>query len=77
VDKLTLDRSVKFRQEDGFILVCHCRKLRDYTLSEEFLPLLETLRQGISLRALSDLGLSEREVLEDLKSLNLVRVEKR
>jgi hypothetical protein len=68
-DTCRLSKHAKWRLEDGYVLLCHCKYLQDFKLPIRYATLLKRLERGITLSGLDD---QERLVVKDLRSVGLL-----
>ncbi len=60
-----LNKHIRYRKEDGYILVCDCKRLLDYEIPLEHFELLESLKSGCEtedndvIRELLEMGIIE------------------
>lgn len=66
-----LKKYVKFRKEDGYILLCDCSTMQNYELPLSMIDILEKLHKGYDIYDNSILE-TEKELIEDLINLNLL-----
>lgn len=64
MSKYILNKHVRYRQEEGYILVCDCKKLLDYEVPLEYFDLLSSLEKGCKSR--------RNEIIEELMKMGLV-----
>jgi len=69
--QIALNKFVKFRKEKGFILMFDCEKMQHYEIPQEFGRLLSQLKQGVDIKRISTLGKDAKDLLKDLKALEL------
>jgi len=69
MEKYILNEHIRFRKEDGYVLVCNCQRLLDYELPIEYFDFLESLNKGIDRKDISKENLI---VLKDFKILDIV-----
>lgn len=69
MQRYILNKHIRFRKEDGYILVCNCKRLLDYELPLKYFDFLESLNKGIYKEETSKENLI---VLEDLEILGIV-----
>ncbi|MFH1566275.1 MAG: hypothetical protein ABIB98_03715 [bacterium] len=67
-----LDKTVKFRKEDRYILMFSCKKMQHYRISQEFWCFMLHLKKGLGVEDISILDKDTKELFDDLKSLKLV-----
>ena len=67
--KYILNKHIRFRKEDGYILVCNCKRLLDYELPIEYFDFLESLNKGLDMKDVSKENLI---VLKDFEILGIV-----
>ncbi|MDY0097181.1 MAG: hypothetical protein RBS01_02410 [Candidatus Dojkabacteria bacterium] len=67
--KYILNKHIRFRKEDGYILVCNCKRLLDYELPIEYFDFLESLKVGVNMKDISKGNLI---VLKDFEILDIV-----
>lgn len=75
-----LNKHIRFRKEDGYILVCDCKRLLDYEMPLEYFETLNLLKEGYSseeedvikellnMRIIEEKGNEREEVNEDIFS---------
>lgn len=66
--KYILNKHIRFRKEDGYILVCNCKRLLDYELPIEYFDFLESLNKGVDMKDISKGNLI---VLKDFEVLGI------
>jgi hypothetical protein len=44
--KYKLNKHVRYRKEDGYVLLCDCKRLLDYEVPNKFWNFLEKLKKG-------------------------------
>lgn len=72
MERYILNSHIRFRKEDGYILVCNCKRLLDYELPLKYFDFLESLNKGIEKKEISEENLI---VLEDFMILGIVEKE--
>ena len=72
MQKYILNKHIRFRKEDGYILICNCKRLLDYELPIEYFTFLESLNKGVDMKSLRKKDLV---VLKDLEVLDIVEKE--
>ena len=68
---LFLKKYVKYRKEDGYLLICDCSNIQNYELDLETFDLFECLRKGYDPQKPLNIEL-ESDIIDDLISLGLV-----
>lgn len=75
-----LNKHIRYRKEDGYILVCDCKRLLDYEMPLEYLELLNLFKEGyaseeedvikelLNMRIIGEKGKESEEVNEDIFS---------
>lgn len=59
-----LNKHIRYRKEDGYILVCDCKRLLDYEIPLEYFELLDLLKEGYT---------SEKEdVIKELLNIGII-----
>lgn len=66
---IRLKKSILFRKEKDYILICDCKNLYDFTLSLDYYDLLCKLKEGAFKDTLTK---EEKSVLKDFKKLNFL-----
>ncbi len=66
---IILKKSILFRKEKDYILICDCKNLYDFTLSLDYHDLLCKLKEGVFKDTLTK---EEKSVLKDFKRLNFL-----
>lgn len=66
-----LKKYVKFRKEDGYVLICDCSIIQNYELPLDSFSLLQTLKEGYDPQKPIGVEL-EQEIFADLKDLGLI-----
>ncbi len=65
--KYILNKHIRYRKEDGYILVCDCKRLLDYEIPLEYFELLELIKDGYEskgeevIKELFEMGIIEEE----------------
>lgn len=67
--KYVLNKHIRFRKEEGYILLCNCKRLLDYKLPVEYFNFLKSLNKGIEIENINKENLT---VLKDFKILGIV-----
>ena len=67
--KYILNKHIRFRKEDGYILVCNCKRLLDYELPIEYFDFIESLNIGVDMK---DIRKENLIVLKDFEILGIV-----
>lgn len=70
-DVWRLSKHGKFRMEDGYVMLCHCRYLHDFRVPVELHDTLLALR-GDGLAETDELRDEQRKLLSDLRKLKLL-----
>ena len=66
-----LKKYVKFREENGYVLICDCSIIQNYELPLDTLKLLEQLKKGYD--PSKPVGLDiEVDLIDDLENLGLI-----
>ena len=66
-----LNRNIRYRCEEEYILICDCRNLMDYELPLCYWPLLEALQKGYD--EINPMGLmNEKELIEDFVKMGII-----
>lgn len=68
---LKLSHHVKFRAENGYVLICHCKRLQDFRVSPDGLPFLEQLA-STGVPADQELSRYESRLLDDLRKVHML-----
>ncbi len=63
-----LNKNVRFRKEDGYILLCDCKRLLDYEIPNEYYSLLKCLEKNYIPK------LGEEEIISELLEMGIVDV---
>ena len=66
-----LKKYVKFRLEDGYVLLCDCSTIQNYELPLEALKILEKLKKGYDIQTNKPTEL-EKDLISDFETLNLI-----
>ncbi|HRX44142.1 MAG TPA: hypothetical protein P5059_02740 [Candidatus Dojkabacteria bacterium] len=69
MERYILNKHIRFRKEDGYILVCNCKRLLDYELPIEYFNFLVSLKKWIDIKDISKENLI---VLKDFEILDIV-----
>lgn len=63
-----LNKHIRFRQEDGYILICDCKRLLDYEVPSTYLELMRSLQRGFTLNKERD------EIIKDFYNLGIIEI---
>ena len=69
MNRYRLNKHIRFREEDGYILVCDCKRLLDYEIPTEYFNLLELLKEEYMPQP------EEVEILKELLEMGIVQEE--
>ncbi|HBB64576.1 hypothetical protein A3K02_02460 [candidate division WS6 bacterium RIFOXYD1_FULL_33_8] len=64
--KYILNKHIRYRKEDGYILVCDCKRLLDYEMPLEYFDLLELFKNGYMYEE------TNKEVMKELFELRII-----
>jgi hypothetical protein len=64
-----LNKHIRYRKEDGYILICNCKRLLDYELPIGYFDFLESLDKGVNINDVSKKNLI---ILRDFETLGIV-----
>lgn len=67
--KYILNNHIRYREENEYILLCDCMRLLDYEMPIDTLPLLDSLKKGVSKEELSKVN---RSIMKEMYDLGLV-----
>lgn len=62
-----LNKHIRYRKEDGYILVCDCKRLLDYEMPLEYFELLDLFKEGYASK--------EEEVIKELLNMKIIKEE--
>lgn len=65
--KYILNKHIRYRKEDGYILICDCKRLLDYEMPLKYLEVLNFFKKGYQPQRKE-----EREVAEDLLKIGII-----
>jgi hypothetical protein len=66
--KYRLNKSIRFREESGYILICDCKRLLDYEIPKEYFSLLKCLEKDYAPKP------EEEEIVSELLDIGIVVV---
>lgn len=78
--KYILNKHIRYRKEDGYILICDCKRLLDYEMPLEYFDLLNLFKKGypsersevigelLRMEIIEEVGKEREEVREDIFS---------
>lgn len=67
--KYVLNKHIRYRKEDGYILVCNCKRLIDYELPLKYFRFLKEFKEGVKK---GDVGKENLSVFEDFCALDII-----
>jgi len=67
--EITLNKHVKWREEENVLLICDCKKLRDFQISLKYKDFMIKIFRGLKAE---DLNEEEKKVLSDFEKTNLL-----
>lgn len=78
--KYILNKHIRYRKEDGYILICDCKRLLDYEMPLEYFDFLNLFKKGypsersevigelLRMEIIEEVGKEREEVREDIFS---------